>query len=76
MTTFQAASNKSKTVCIVLCCLGFIGLGGLHRFYVGKIGTGCLWLFTWVCCIPGTIVDLVMLCMNKFTDKDGYIVAV
>lgn len=32
--------KKTKVTAIILCCLGFIGVGGIHKFYEGKIGTG------------------------------------
>lgn len=65
-------SQKSKGVALVLCVL--LGYMGIHRFYVGKIGTGILWLLTLGCFGIGWIVDIVMLCCNKFADKSGTII--
>lgn len=39
-------SDKKKSTALILCCLGFIGIGGIHQFYVGNIGKGILYLFT------------------------------
>ncbi len=52
---------KSKTTAIVLCCLGFFGLAGLHKFYEGKILSGVLYLFTAGWFFIGTIIDLIAL---------------
>jgi TM2 domain-containing membrane protein YozV len=49
---------RSKTVAYLLWCLAFIGVCGIHRFYVGKWGTGLLWLFTGGLLFIGQIVDL------------------
>lgn len=38
------AGEKSYTVSWV--CLVFLGIFGVHRFYLGKIGTGVLYLLT------------------------------
>lgn len=60
---------KSKMVALLLCI--FLGGLGIHCFYVGKIGTGIIWLLTGGCFGIGYIVDIVMIATGKFTDKAG-----
>ncbi len=48
-------------VSYILCAVGFFGLGGLHRLYNGKIGTGILWLCTGGLLYVGQIVDLLIM---------------
>lgn len=60
---------KSKMVALLLCI--FLEGLGIHRFYVGKIGTGIIWLLTGGCFGIGYIVDIVMFATGKFTDKAG-----
>lgn len=67
---YTEVSRKSKSTAITLCCLGFFGLGGFHRFYTGKIGTGILWFLTLGCFGIGTIMDLVSIIINKFYDEN------
>lgn len=50
--------KKDYDTAIALCCLGFIGLGGLHEFYLGNIGKGLIKFFTVNYFFIGTIVDL------------------
>lgn len=52
---------KNKTTALILCLLGFVGLGGLHRFYLGHIGMGILYFCTGGLCGIGTIIDLLSL---------------
>ena len=63
--------RKSKTVALILCILGFFGLAGLHRMYVGKVGSGVLHLFTYGVCLIGTIIDLIAILSGGFRDSYG-----
>jgi TM2 domain-containing membrane protein YozV len=45
----------------LLCAIGFLGVAGLHRFYLGKPVTGILWLLTGGLLGIGTIYDLITL---------------
>lgn len=62
-------SEKNWLATLLLCL--FLGALGVHRFYVGKIGTGILQLITLGGCGIWTIIDFVMIIVGKFTDKDG-----
>lgn len=47
-----------SSVGYALWCLFFVGLGGIHRIYLGKYGTGILWLLTAGLFGIGQFVDL------------------
>jgi len=65
----RAVSPKSKTVTLLLCL--FLGFLGIHRFYVGKIGTGIIWLLTFGLCGVGWLVDFIMILLGAFKDNLG-----
>ena len=49
----------------------FFGVLGVHRFYVGKIGTGFLMLITLGGFGVWFLVDLILVVTGQFTNKDG-----
>ena len=49
----------------------FLGVLGIHRFYVGKVGTGVLWLISGGLFGIGYIIDIVLIVLGSFTDKQG-----
>ena len=53
--------EKSKGLAYALWFIGGFGWIGLHRFYMGKIGTGILWFLTGGLLGIGCIVDLFIL---------------
>ena len=62
--------DKGFVPAILLCF--FLGVLGLHRFYVGKIGTGILMLLTLGGFGIWALIDFVMIVLGKFTDKEGH----
>jgi hypothetical protein len=52
---------KSTRVAYTLWALGIFGCLGLHRFYLGKKWTGCLWLVSGGLLGIGAIIDFISL---------------
>ncbi|GIV60068.1 TM2 domain-containing protein [Rhodocaloribacter litoris] len=50
--------RRDANTALILALLGFVVMAGIHRFYLGQIGMGLLYLFTAGLCFIGTIVDL------------------
>ncbi len=68
---FIGGPRKKKMVALILCLIGFLGLGGLHRMYVGKVGSGVLHFLTYGVCAIGTIIDLISILSGGFRDSYG-----
>ena len=66
-------SPNSNIVAFLLCF--FFGVIGVHRFYVGKIGTGMIQIFTLGGLGIWSFIDLIMIICGKFTDKQGRVLA-
>lgn len=71
-TYSSPVSPKSRLAALLLCF--FFGYLGIHRFYVGKIGTGILWLLTGGFFGIGWIIDFIMIIVGSFTDAAGLFV--
>lgn len=67
--TGQPVSTSSRLAAALLCF--FLGVLGVHRFYVGKIGTGILQLLTGGGFGIWWIVDMVLILVGRFRDKWG-----
>ena len=62
-------SPKSRLVALLLCF--FFGVIGVHRFYVGKNGTGILMIVTLGGLGLWAFIDFVMILVGSFTDQQG-----
>ena len=62
-------SDKKMVVAALLCF--FIGFIGVHRFYVGKVGTGILMIVTFGGLGIWALVDLIMIITGSFMDKEN-----
>ena len=64
-----AISDKGFVPTALLCF--FLGVLGVHRFYVGRVGTGIIQLLTLGGLGIWALIDLIMIICGTFTDKNG-----
>ena len=65
--TGNPVSDRSRLAAALLCF--FVGVLGVHRFYVGKVGTGILQLVTFGGFGIWALVDLILILVGTFRDK-------
>ena len=61
-------SPKSRLTAALLA--GFLGGFGIHRFYVGKTGTGILMLVTFGGLGIWSLIDFIVIAVGSFKDKE------
>lgn len=62
-------SPKSRSTTFLLCC--FLGLLGVHRFYLNKVGTGILMLLSGGGLLIWWLVDAVLIASGRMHDREG-----
>ncbi len=65
----EQVSEKSRLYVLLLNI--FIGWAGGHRYYVNKIGTGLIMLFTAGGFGMWWFIDLIMISIGAFKDKEN-----
>ncbi len=65
----EGISEKGFVPTVMLCF--FLGALGVHRFYVGKIGTGIVQLLTLGGLGIWALVDFIMVVTGNFKDGQG-----
>ena len=65
-------SPKSRLAVTLLAY--FVGVLGVHRFYLGKIWTGIAMLFTGGGLFVWAFVDFIMAAIGVMKDKDGKLI--
>lgn len=74
MWAWVPETSPKKILPAFLMCL-FLGPLGVHRFYVGKIGTGVAQFLTFGGLGVWALIDLIILVVGQFRDKEGRILS-
>jgi TM2 domain-containing membrane protein YozV len=65
-------SEKDWLVTLLFSIL--LGGLGIHRFYVGKVGTGILMILTFGGLGIWSLIDIIVIAMGNFKDSNGLFV--
>ncbi len=63
--------RKDPHTVLLTAIVGLVGIPGLQRFWLGQIGMGFLYLFTWGLVLVGSISDLVRYKKLAFNYNQG-----
>ena len=63
----DSISRKKRGTALLYCI--FFGWLGAHRFYVGKFGTGLVYLLSLGLCGVGILADFILILLGMFTDS-------
>lgn len=69
-----ATGPHGKSWMVLFVLVFFAGFLGVHRMYVGKIGTGIAQLLTFGGLGFWVLWDFVMICRGRFTDAAGNVI--
>ncbi|HMB40658.1 MAG TPA: TM2 domain-containing protein [Balneolaceae bacterium] len=58
-SSIYRSRRRDPVLLLILALIGLLGIAGIHRFFVGHIGMGILYVFTGGLCLIGTIVDMI-----------------
>jgi len=70
--SIEQTSGKNFVATLILCIL--LGGLGVHRFYVGKVGTGIIMLLTLGGLGIWQLIDIIRIAIQKFKDSDGAVI--
>ena len=66
-------SDKKRLITVLLCY--FLGIFGVHRFYVGKTGSGIAQVLTLGGLGIWKFIDLIIILCGSFTDAEGKVIS-
>jgi TM2 domain-containing membrane protein YozV len=70
MSNSSSETSPSNWLAALLLCI-FLGTLGIHRFYVGKVGTGILMLLTGGGLGIWWLIDIILIATSQFRDMQG-----
>lgn len=68
----NSISEKNWLTTFLLCF--FLGVIGVHRFYVGRVGSGIAMILTLGGLGIWLLVDFIVILCGNFKDKDGKVI--